>query len=285
MKMKTTTPFRFFVFCSAVLMSAVMGLAQTWNSNAGGYNTGYGTVYGSFGLAQATQNIYNSMQINMQRTMMRSAMIKKWGLAAVEKAEREARAKSASGRQTTAASSGPRIEHVPAVPKNYGAFRPDPSVNTGRTIADALGQTPEEKQLYLAIYSTTKDAFEKEVSAKGWKNNLAAAFTFFIVSNATIYHGGAEPNEESISAIYQAINQTIDEIPEFAQMTNRDKQGLYNTLVGFAGIPIATFVEGQNNKDDATMKIAAQLAGKLMRELLKMDPDRISIKGGILTIG
>jgi hypothetical protein len=46
------------------------------------------TVYGTFGQAFATQNIYNTMQ--MQKTMARNLMIKKWGLAPVGKAEREA---------------------------------------------------------------------------------------------------------------------------------------------------------------------------------------------------
>ncbi len=72
-----------------VLASSAM--AQTWNSNAGGWNTGYGTVYGSFGSAMATQNMYNTMQLNIQRATMRQAMINKWGLAAVEKnAEKKA---------------------------------------------------------------------------------------------------------------------------------------------------------------------------------------------------
>src|SRR6187397_1741044 len=82
--------FTFVFFCAGVAD------AQTFNSYSGGYNTGYGTVYGSFGQAMATQNLYNSMQNIMQRTMARNLMIKKWRLAAVEKAEREAKSGSSS---------------------------------------------------------------------------------------------------------------------------------------------------------------------------------------------
>jgi hypothetical protein len=74
------------------LSTTAPALAQTWNGAAGGYNTGYGTVYGSFGVAMATQNIYNSVQLQTQRLMMRQAMIARFGLEAVEKAEREASA-------------------------------------------------------------------------------------------------------------------------------------------------------------------------------------------------
>lgn len=40
---------------SLFLVMAIIQLlvsAQNWNSNAGGFNTCYGTVYGSFGLAR-----------------------------------------------------------------------------------------------------------------------------------------------------------------------------------------------------------------------------------------
>lgn len=254
-----------------LLVAAVSAAAQTWNSNAGGYNTGYGTVYGSFGLAMATQNIYNTTQMNIQRLTMRQAMIKKWGLAAVEKAEREAR----SGTSRSNSPNAPKIEYVPPVAKNYGVFRPDATVNTGKIIADALGQTPEEKKLYSQIYTATKSAYEKEAAAKGWKNNIAGAFTFFLVTNSTIYHGSSEPSDETVTAIFQALNQTLDESPDFAKMPNRDKQGLYNTLIAFAGIPLAVYVEGQQSNDPATQKTASQLAGKLIKLVMKVEPDRV----------
>lgn len=258
--------------------------AQTYNSNAGGWNTGYGTVYGSFGYAMATQNLYNSVQMQMQRLTMRQAMIKQFGLAAVEKAEREARA----GRSTSSAasnSSGPVIQSPPPIPKNYGRFTPDASVNTGKIIADALGETPQEKQLYTQIYSTTKTAFEQQAASKGWKHNVAGAFTFFLVGNATIYHDGGEPSDETVAAIYQAINQSLDEIPEFGKMPNRDKQGFYNTLIAFTGMPLATYTEGKQNGDEATVKVARQLAGEMIRLVLKTDPELVRFENGSLTIG
>lgn len=259
-----------------------MAGAQTWNSNAGGYNTGYGTVYGSFGLAQATQNMYNTMQMNMQRSIMRQAMIRKWGKAAVEKAEANARSGRSSANSND--SSGPVITSAPPIPKNYGVFRPDATVNTGKIIADTLGETAEEKQLYLKIYTDTRTAFETQTSAKGWKNNIAGAFAFFIISTGTIYQGSEEPGDDSVDALYNAINQSLDEIPEFGSMANRDKQALYNTLIAFAGIPIATYFEGVGNKDAATINVAKQLSGALIKMVLKIEPDRIKISNGQITI-
>ena len=133
-----------FAFAFAVLTTGVAS-AQTWKSSSGGYNTGYGTVYGTFGQAMATQNIYNTMQLQMQKTMMRNAMIKKWGLAAVEKAEREAASGSSSSRARN--SDSQIVVSPPPVVRNHGGFRPDATVDTGKAFAAALGDTPDEKAL------------------------------------------------------------------------------------------------------------------------------------------
>jgi hypothetical protein len=286
--MKNINPTRpILLIVSIIVLGGVAG-AQTWNSNAGGYNTGYGTVYGSFGLAMATQNIYNTMQMNMQRTMMRSAMIKKWGVAAVEKAEREARSGSSGVTRSSSnsTSSSPKIGvPPPRVVRNYGVFRPDATIDTGKTIGDALGETPEEKALLKRIYQATKTAFEAQAASKGWKNNIAGAFTFFIVATSTIYHQSEDPSDETVDALYQAINESLDEIPEFGKMANRDKQGLYNTLIGFAAIPLATYTEGKEGNSAETVETSRKLAGMLMLLVLKIEPEKVRFENGTLKMG
>jgi len=264
-------PRRLLVVC---LLLAVPSLAQTWNANAGGYNTGYGTVYGSFGLAMATQNMYNTMQLNLQRATMRQAMINKWGLAAVEKAEREA----AQGKAPPA--SGPQVEAPPKPPKNVGAFKPDKKVNVGKTLADGLGGTPEEKQLVTAIFQATKQAFEAQKETQAWKNNVAGALAFFIVGNVTIYQGGAEPSDESSQALFEAINRTLDEVPEFAKMSNKDKQQLYDLLIGFTGMPLAMATEANEKKDEQGAAAAKALSGQLIQLVLKVDPAKLKVENG-----
>lgn len=270
-------------FCFGLLLSS--GHAQTWNSNAGGYNTGYGTVYGSFGLAMATQNMYNTMQMNMQRSIMRSAMIKKWGLAAVEKAERAARGSSGTSSSSGQSSAGPVVSAPPPVPKKYGVFKPETTVEPGKNIADALGETPEEKALLKKIVQATKTSFETQPSAAKLKNNLAGAFAFFIVATSTIYHEAEEPSDETVETLFYAINQSLDEIPEFGRMPNREKQKLYNTLIGMAAIPLATYTEGKGNGDAATIKTARQLAGELIKIVLKVEPDKVRFANGTITFG
>jgi hypothetical protein len=270
------------IFLIMMAAAAVTNLnAQTWNSNAGGYSTGYGTVYGSFGLAMATQNIYNTMQMQMQRTMARNAMIKKWGLAAVEKAEREAKSGTASRTTGTVA---PKIDVPPPVVRNYGSFRSDATVDTAKAVADALGETPEEKALIRKIYAGTKSAYEKEAAAKGWGNNIAGSLTFFTITAMTVYHDAEEPSDDAVATYYQVVNSTLDEMPEFAKVTNKEKQAFHNTMIAFGGLLLAGYIEGKQGNSPETVKVYSQLAGMLIKMVLKMEPDQLKIKDGMIVI-
>ncbi|MEW5741679.1 MAG: DUF6683 family protein [Myxococcota bacterium] len=263
---------------SLLLLLASPAFAQIWNSNAGGWNTGYGTVYGSFGLAQATQGMYNTMQMNLARATMRQAMINKWGLAAVEKAEREA----AAGKQP----SQPGLEVQPPRPvKNQGVFKPDKKVNTAKTLADGLGGTPEEKQFVTAIFQATKQSFEAQPETKAWRNNIAGALAFFLIGNITIYQGAEEPSDEASQALFVAINQMVDEVPEFGKMSNKDKQAFYDTLIGFTGIPLALATEANEKQDAEGAAAARAMSGELLKLVLKVDPAKLKIENGAFVFG
>jgi hypothetical protein len=259
-----------FVFLS-------VGVANgQWNSpNAYGYSTGYGTVYGSYGLASTMQSMYNVARAQSQRTAARNANVKKWGLAAVERAEREA------GSRSTARPSNPQIVvSPPPVVRNHGVFRPDPKVDTGKALSDALGGTPEEKALIKLIYATTKTAYDKEAALRGWKNNIAAGLTFFTVAAMTVYHNAEMPGDEAVNTYYKVVNAALDEIPEFAAASNKDKQGLNNTLVGFGGLLLAGHAEGKQNNDAETLSGYKKLAGLLIEMVLKTDPENLRIENG-----
>lgn len=272
------------------LLSVGVASAQTANTYGGGYSTGYGTVYGSFGQAMATQNIYNTMQMQMQKTMMRNAMIKRWGLAAVQKAEREAASGSSSSSRTptsgSSASAGSKIVvPPPRVVRNHGLFRPDTTVDTGKALADALAETPEERALIKQIYTTTKAAYEKEAALKGWKNNIAAGLTFFTVVAMTVYRDGEEPGDDAAKNYFEIVNNALDEMPEFATVANKDKQSFNNMLIGFGGMLLAGSAEGKQNNDAATIATYQKLAGMLIQLVLKTDPENLRIENGQIVMG
>ena len=272
MKRKSYKKLAAFTFALTFLS---VGITNAQTSNAWGYTTGYGNVYGSYGLASTMQSMYNVARAQSQRTSSRNAMIKKYGLAAVEKAEREAASRSSSS------PSNPQIVvSPPSVVRNHGVYRPDPSVDTGRALADNLGDTPEEKALIKRIYAATKDEYEKEAELRGWKNNIAAGLTFFTVTAMTAYHNAEEPSDEAVKTYFQVMNVALDEIPEFATVANKDKQGFNNMLIGFSGMLLAIHSEAKQNNDAATLATSKKLAGMLIEMILKTDPENLRIENG-----
>lgn len=254
-----------------MVLFAVPAFAQQWNSNAGGWNTGYGTVYGSFGVAMATQNIYNTTQMQIQRLTMRQAMINKWGLAAVEKAEREA----ASGKKSTAPE-GLQVTAPPPAPKNVGVFKPGKST-VAKQLGDAIGSTKEERDAVAMLASATKEAFEAQPETQKWKNNVAGALAFFLISNLVVATGSEEPSDETSQALFQAMSLALDASPEMAKASAKDKQQLYDLLIGFTGLPLAIYTEANERGDAAQMKQAQELAAKLIELVLKVDAKSVKL--------
>ena len=259
------------------LVFLIVGITNAQIQSAGGgyYVAGYGTVYGSFGQASVAQSrMYDAVKAQNRRTAERNSLIQKWGLAAVEKAERDA--VSGSSR-----SSNPKIVvPPPRVIRNQGVFRPDQTVDTGKALADALGDTPEEKALIKRIYASTKASYEQEAAARGWKNNIAAGLTFFTVAAMTVYHDAEMPSDNAVSAYYKVMNAALDEMPELAAAANKDKQGFNNTLVGFGGLLFAGYSEGKQTGDAATLESYKKLAGMLIQMVLKTDPKNLRIENG-----
>jgi len=260
-------------------LSVGVANAQIQAAGGGYYRAGYPTIYGSFGQASVAQSrMYDQVKVQNRRMTERDALIKKWGLAAVEKAEHETAAKGA------APSNKQIVVSPPPVVRNYGVFRPDLTVDTGKALADALGETPEEKALIKQIYASTKVEYEKEAGSRGWKNNIAAGLTFFTVTAMTAYHDAQVPSEEAVQTYYKMMNVVLDEMPELGKAVNKDKQGFNNMLIGFGGMLLAVYSEAKQNNDDATLEKSKKLAGMLIEMVLKTDPENLRTENGQIVI-
>ena len=260
----------------AILFSTIIANAQGFYQTSGGsYMTGYGQVHGSFGYAMATQQLYQTTQMQIQRLQMRAAMVKKWGEAAVRKAEAEAK-----NGTSPSASSGPKVEVPPPAPapKWYGRYRPDPTVNMAVTISNTLFEDPSERAQLKQVIEAIHGAYKQEAAAKGWSNNFASGVTFFLVAMSTVYHDAPEPSDEVVKAIYDAVNLSIDGVPDFAKASNKDKTTINDLLVGFSALPLATYVQAKESGDRESLQTARTLAGEMIKLVLKTDPETLKFQ-------
>jgi hypothetical protein len=242
---------------ATVLLIGGDAAAQT--STPWGYNTGYGNVYGTYGLAQTMQSMYN-----------------------VARAQSRTRAQ---GQPSPSGASQPAERPAaPSVVRDHGKYTPDLRVDNATTFANALGDTPEERALVKQIFTATKAAFDKEAAARGWNNNIAAGLTFFTVAAINSYHDAGEPSDEAAAAFFKLINATLDEIPELGRASNKDKQGFNDMAVGFAGLLVAGYVEAKQNNDAASLALNKKLAEMMIQMILKTDPQNVRLENGSIVI-
>jgi hypothetical protein len=244
----------YFTLVFALLFVLAVNIkAQTYNSNAGGYNGGYGQVYKTFGLAQATVNMQNNTQMQIQKAILNLAAKKNSG----------SRPKSIS-------------------PKSFAFFTPVSSADNFKIIADTVGEDAEQKALYKQLFVGTKEGFDAAVTPLGRKNNLAAAMAFFIAITVTVYNDDADPSDEATENLFQAINAMIDETPDMASVPNKDKQFLHDAFVAFSSMPIAFHIEAKEKKDPEMLKLAKVVAGAMLLQILKINPNDVRFEGNAL---
>lgn len=162
-----------------------------------------------------------------------------------------------------------------------------PSENTGfeTAFANSIGTTNEEREFIRQVVVTTKAAFEKEVAAKGRPNNLAAAMTFFVATMATVYHNDPEPSDPAIDKLWDGLNETLNELPGVAAMTDQEKQVMYDTLIAYSGLVLVGHMSAEQNGDANTREIYKTLAGVLVRTVLKTDPETLRFTANGLNVG
>ena len=256
--MKTNYHLKLAALVFAFAFFAGAANAQWGSPNAYGYNTGYGAVYGTFRQASLMQSMYN---------VARSAQL--------NRTQQGSTAKQPQAKAASPAKAAP----APVV-RNYGVFRPDTTVDTGKLMADSLGSSPEEKALIKGIYTATKDAYEKEAAAKGWKNNIAGGLTFFTIASVAVYHDAEPPGETEAQNYYKAVNASIDEIPGFASLPNKEKQSFNNMMVGFSGMLLAIYMDAKESGNAESLANSKKLAGMLIEMVLKADPENMKIENG-----
>ena len=87
-----------------------------------------------------------------------------------------------------------------------------------------------------------------------------------------------------MQSYFKVVNTTLDEIPEFATVANKDKQDFNNMLVGFSGLMLAGYMEGKQNNDAAALATNKKLARMLVEMVLKTDLENIRVEGDQIVI-
>lgn len=218
------------------------------------------------------------METRIMNDMMNKNMCEEWRRKG-EKVPADCSSYTSSGSSTSTRSTASAANT--AAKKGLVKFTPIAGDTSFQQYANENGSTAEEKQFLMQISNATKALFEERYTAKGWKNNVAGAFAFFIISNMTVY-SGSEPGEMTQNALFESLDAVLSQSPEFVAASNKEKQELYNTLIAYSGFPLTVYADGAQKGDRQQIEKARNLAAGYIRLLLKSEPEGLK---GLLEIG
>lgn len=239
-------------FAGTVIVSA------QWKDNMGGnWNNPTSASIG---------NIINDRLWNRMRAKARA---RKNGAGPPEKSE------------PTEAAGGRAAVSTKPVNEESAKFRSTGTQLKTRAIAEELvgTGTPEEKNQMVQLLGGYLTEYEKAARAAGKPNDLALAITAALVFNSSIYNGTPEPAEARIMEIRDALAELMSEGGTTANLGDRQKQELYETMVIFTMLAKAGYEEARKNGDDKSLEIYRQLAGQILRSVSGMAPEQINLSG------
>lgn len=237
---------------------------------------GLGKAYESAGSSAAAGKVRQGMGSALERAVAR-------GRLRAQSSTSAGRSRSRPRPQASASRQTPSARPADAARSNT-SFRPVASLNSFANIAETISEDAGERAMLQQLFSATKAAFEDEVAKKGRRNNVSAAFTFFIAVNSMVFHDDPEPSDEALDSLWDSLDSVLDEMPEFATMSDRDKQEMYDTLIAFSGLVLAGHSEAKTSGDAATRAVFKELSGTMIRMVLNTSPDRIRFATGGLVL-
>jgi len=136
----------------------------------------------------------------------------------------------------------------------------------------------------LNLLTALLEEFDKGASEAGHPNDLALALSFFLATNASIYHDAGQPSDPQMIELRNAIAGALVEGKALNGVTDRQKQEMYETLVIFTGFTLATYQEGKQGGNAETVKVSRQLAGQNLSAVTGISPDKIAFTDQGLSI-
>jgi hypothetical protein len=131
--------------------------------------------------------------------------------------------------------------------------------------------------------TTILNEFEKGARAAGHPNDLALALSFFLATNASIYHDGGQPADPPMVELRDTIALALSEGNALDSMNDRKKQEMYETLVLFTGFALAVYEEGKGGNAES-LKVSQQLGGQNLLAVTGISPDKINFTDQGLSI-
>ena len=184
-------------------------------------------------------------------------------------------ANSPPARSSSSATSGAKLDDASL------HFRSTGTQLKTREIADLIDAGNPQ---VLTLMTTILQEYEKGTRATGRSNDLALALSFFLATNASVYHDGGQPSDPQMFKLRETVAEALIEGNALKDMSDRQKQEMYEVLVLFTGFTLAVYQEGKQGNNSETVKTSQQLAGQNLLAVVGISPDKINFTDQGLSI-
>jgi tRNA_anti-like len=136
----------------------------------------------------------------------------------------------------------------------------------------------------LALMTAILTEYEKNARAAGRPDDLALALSFFLATNASVYHDAGQPTDSQMLELRDTIAQALVEGNALNGVTDRQKQEMYEALVLYTGFALAAYQEGKQGGNAESVRAGQQLAGQNLLAVTGISPDKINFNDQGLSI-
>lgn len=167
---------------------------------------------------------------------------------------------------------------------SYLRFRPSGTRLTATKLADQIGSTPAEKQQLAADLNTIYQAFDQQAARLGKPNDLGLALSYFLAQNTVMYRSKPDPTDAQFVELSNVLSSWLAENGALKNLTNQQKQELYETLVAFTGLAQAGYQQAMAQGNQENLQAVRHLAGVNLKSITHIAPDRFDFTEQGLTI-
>ena len=136
----------------------------------------------------------------------------------------------------------------------------------------------------LTLLTTILQEFDKEAGKLGKPNDLALALSFFFATNASVYHDAGVPPDPQVMELCETISAALVEGNGLKGVGDRQKQEMYEALVLYTGLALASYQEGKEGSNAESVKTGRLLAAMNLQAVTGISPDKINFTDQGLTI-
>jgi len=186
-------------------------------------------------------------------------------------------ASNRTSRTSPSQTRSPRNQTAKPTNPNAIQFRPTGTYLKTRALAESLGNSAAEREQYQKLMNTVLDAFGQQAQKAGFPNDIAAAIAFFLGENIRIYRGLPDLSDQQYINLRNTIADALVSSGALNNLTDRQKQEMYETLVAYTGITQYGYEQGVQARNDAIIKGYQKVAGQNLRTVTKMSPDSMNL--------